>query len=107
MSHCSKRLLRRYFLVGKYVFIVALNPLRRTINSINKVIEETHDAKIVMGALRGFMAQGTVNTFTAIELKDKLKIKDGMVFYNNLCKNIEYEDFRQFKKELAEFTVII
>ena len=105
LSHCKMRLLNRYFKVQTYIFTVNCNPLKRKIFAINDEIMETHDAKVIVGLLKGFMRYGIIATFTVTELEgneETLKYPDGMIRFPVLKKLLSSKDFTAFQTSLEE-----
>jgi hypothetical protein len=100
LSHCKARQLQRFFKVGKYLFTVRSNPLKRKMLVINEEIQETHDAKIIVGLLKGFMKYGLISTFTATELSGSptmLEYPDGVVKFPELKRRLNPDDMLSFK----------
>jgi len=71
--------------------------------AVNEVILETHDAKIIVGMLTGFMKYGLINTFTVTELKGSKEITDypdGIVNFPELKKRLSPSDLQAFKTDV-------
>jgi hypothetical protein len=97
------RILSRFFKVGKYLFTVRCNPLKRKIFAINEVIQDTHDAKIIVGLLTGFLKYGLINTFTATELtgsKELLARADGIVTFPEIKKLLNPVELKTFQNDV-------
>jgi hypothetical protein len=103
LSHCKARLLQRFFKVGKYLFTVRCNPLKRKMFVINEEILESHDPKIIVGLLRGFMKYGLISTFTVTELAGSptmVEYPDGIVKFPELKKRLNAADMQTFKTDV-------
>ncbi len=106
LGHCKSRQLNRYFVVGKYLFTVQCNPLKRKIMSIHDEILETHNEKVIIGLLKGFNRYGLITTFTVIELEGWVKenplFPDGIVSFPQLKKKMSANNLQSFQLEVTK-----
>lgn len=103
LSHCKMRLLQRFFKVNKYLFTVRCNPLQRKIMVINDEIQETHDAKIIVGLLKGFLKYKLIDNFTITTLTgspEMMAYPDGIVKFPDLKKRLNPADMQTFKTDV-------
>lgn len=70
---------------------------------INEEILESHDPKIIVGLLRGFMKYGLISTFTVTELAGSptmVEYPDGIVKFPELKKRLNAADMQTFKTDV-------
>jgi len=104
LGHCKARQLNRYFIVGKYLFTVQSNPLKRKIMTIHEEILDTHDARVIIGLLKGFNRYGLISSFTVVELEGWTKetpiFPDGIVSFPNLKKKLSPKNMDLFQTDV-------
>jgi hypothetical protein len=102
LGHCKLRQLNRFFVVGKYLFTIRCNPLKRKIMSINDEILETHNEKVLIGLLKGFVRYNLLSNFTVSELdgwtKENPLFPDGIVRFPELKKKLTPKNMEMFQQ---------
>lgn len=106
LGHCKSRLLNRFFVVGRYLFAVKCNPLKRKILSADEEIKETHDAKVFLGLLKGFQRYGLIQSFSVTELPEWSNtnplFSDGIVSFGTLKKKLSPANMQMFKSDIEK-----
>ena len=106
LGHCKRRQLNRYFIVGKYLFTVQCNPLKRKIMTIHEEILDTHNEKVIIGVLKGFNRYGLISTFTVTELqgwdKEHPLFPDGIISFPKLKKGLSPQNMENFQTEVTK-----
>jgi hypothetical protein len=106
LGHCKSRQLNRFFVVGRFLFAVRCNPLKRKILSADGEIKETHDPKVFLGLLKGFQRYGLIQSFSVTELPEQSKTNplfpDGIVSFGTLKKKLTPENMQIFKSDVEK-----
>jgi hypothetical protein len=73
-------------------------------DTINRLINETHDAKILTGYLKGLQLNRELHIFTAFILtqRESILLKDGHWFKPRLEKKLHYDDYRVLLSTLVD-----
>lgn len=104
LGHCKSRQLNRFFVVGRFLFAVKCNPLKRKILSADEEIKETHDPKVFLGLLKGFQRYGLITSFSVSEMPDWSKtnplFSDGIVSFGTLKKKMSADNMQIFKSDI-------
>jgi len=106
LGHCKSRQLNRFFVVGRFLFAVRCNPLKRKILSADEEIKETRDPKVFLGLLKGFQRYGLIQSFSVTEFPDYSKdnplFPDGIVSFGTLKKKLTPENMQIFKSDVEK-----
>ena len=110
LGHCKLRQLNRFFIVGKYLFTIKCNPLKRKIFAIHDEILETHNEKVLIGLLKGFVRYNLVSNFTVTELegwtKENPLFPDGIVRFPELKKKLTPKNMQTFQQGVEQLKSI-
>jgi hypothetical protein len=103
LMHCKKRFLNRYYKVGKYLFTIQWNPLKRRRNAMQKLINEFKKPEMLLGAIAYLMNEGVVRNYAALPLEESaemLKMQDGRVLYSMLSKLLSVKELKLLEAQV-------
>jgi len=67
LARCPKRSYPRTFTVGKYQFVVRLNPLKRPVMALRRLAEEDKiSEQLFLGAVMVLQQMGTIHSFEVL-----------------------------------------
>lgn len=106
LGHCRMRLLNRYFVVGKFLFTIQCNPLKKKVLSADAECKETRDPRVFLGLIKGYQRYGLINSYTVTELngwdKNAPLFPDGLVSFNVLKKKMSSQDMQMFQTDVGK-----
>ena len=109
LMHCRHRFLNRYYKLGNlkgnaYLFTIQLNPLRRRRNALQKLINEFHDPKMLLGAVAYLINEGIVRNYAVLTLEESDKMiqhPDGRILYSMLKKLLTEKELRALEAQVT------
>lgn len=105
LAHCKKRILSRFFKCKNLLFVVQWNPLKKRAASLNRLISEFHDPKLVIGALNFLSYEGIVKRYIAMELDKSPEMAayiDGAVQFPVIRQKLTDKEFMLFTSNVTE-----
>jgi hypothetical protein len=108
LMHCKKRILNRYFKVQNLLFVVHWNPLKRRSAALHRLINEYHDAKLLIGALNYLTYVGTLHNYVVMELggsPEMLSHPDGWVQFPVIKQKLSKGEMTTFEQNIQKMEV--